>query len=209
MRSVTATMIGRGATDAEIRSACAPYCTGGFDETDLDDFLDRGAGEVERARRGLGRAAGAADVAQIRPAAQGGRQGAWHSRVGARRHGRRDARGHGQKEEVDDQIAQINAEYALVLAGNKAAVMKFEDTTKFRLLQVGAFKQWFANQLVMVGKDGRFAWRLLAGPHGAAAICRHRVRAAGHRRSTSATTISGRGLPSSPGKATARSFWRI
>ena len=35
-------MIGRGATDAEIRSACAPYCTGGFDETDLDDFLDRG-----------------------------------------------------------------------------------------------------------------------------------------------------------------------
>ena len=41
MRSATATMIGRGSTDAEIRSACAPYCTGGFDETDLDDFLDR------------------------------------------------------------------------------------------------------------------------------------------------------------------------
>ncbi len=30
--------------------------------------------------------------------------------------------------------------------------MKFEDDTSFRLLQVGAFKQWFANQLVMIGK---------------------------------------------------------
>jgi hypothetical protein len=42
MRSATATMIGRGCADAEIRSACAPYCTGGFDESDIDDFLDRG-----------------------------------------------------------------------------------------------------------------------------------------------------------------------
>ena len=61
-------------------------------------------------------------------------------------------RGRGQEEDVDDQIAEINAEYALVLAGNKAAVMKFDDATRFRLLQVGAFKQWFANQLVTVGK---------------------------------------------------------
>jgi hypothetical protein len=32
-----------------------------------------------------------------------------------------------------------------VLAGNKAAVMKFEDATRFRLLQVGAFTRWFSN----------------------------------------------------------------
>ena len=31
--------------------------------------------------------------------------------------------------------------------------MKFESATKFRLLQVGAFKTWFANQLVTVGKS--------------------------------------------------------
>jgi hypothetical protein len=64
-----------------------------------------------------------------------------------------ECRGRGQEEEVDDQIAEINSEYALVLAGNKAAVMKFEDNTRFRLLQVGAFRQWFANQLVMIGKE--------------------------------------------------------
>ena len=59
--------------------------------------------------------------------------------------------------------------------------MKFEDTTKFRLLQVGAFKQWFANQTGHGRQEDRFARRLLAEPHGAAAICRHRVRAAGVR----------------------------
>ena len=64
-----------------------------------------------------------------------------------------EAREHDQTKDTDDQIAEINATHALVLAGNKAAVMKFEDNTRFRLLQVGAFKQWFANQPpVMVGK---------------------------------------------------------
>lgn len=53
---------------------------------------------------------------------------------------------------VDDRIAQINSNHALVLAGNKAAIMKFESETKFKLLQVSAFKQWFANQLIRVGK---------------------------------------------------------
>ena len=37
-------------------------------------------------------------------------------RASARRH-----------EEVDEEIAEINADHALVLAGNKAAVMKFEE----------------------------------------------------------------------------------
>jgi Family of unknown function (DUF5906) len=62
------------------------------------------------------------------------------------------ARKRDQTDDVDKQVAEINAEHALVLAGNKAAVMKFEDKTKFRPLQVGAFKHWFANQLVTVGK---------------------------------------------------------
>ena len=61
----------------------------------------------------------------------------------------------------DDQVAdastdieQINKDYALVLAGNKASVMKFEGSaTKFRLLQVSAFKTWFANQIVGSGKN--------------------------------------------------------
>jgi len=57
-----------------------------------------------------------------------------------------------REKEADTQIAKINATHALVLAGNKAAVMKFEEKTKFRLLQVGAFKQWFSNQLIPVGK---------------------------------------------------------
>jgi Family of unknown function (DUF5906) len=54
-------------------------------------------------------------------------------------------------------VAEINDQYALVLAGNKAAIMKFEveSKTKFRLLQVGAFKQWYANQLVpVIGQKG-------------------------------------------------------
>ena len=45
----------------------------------------------------------------------------------------------------------INAHHALVLAGNKTAIMKFEGATKFRLLQVDSFKQWFGNELVQVG----------------------------------------------------------
>jgi hypothetical protein len=40
-----------------------------------------------------------------------------------------------------------------VLAGNNAVVVKFEGSgTKFRLIQVSAFKQWFSNQWVNVGE---------------------------------------------------------
>ena len=56
------------------------------------------------------------------------------------------------EQERDAKIAEINAHHALVLSGNKASVMKFEDVTKFRLLQVGAFRQWYANQFITVGK---------------------------------------------------------
>ena len=106
------------------------------------------------------------------------------------------------------QIAEINAEYALVLAGNKAAVMKFEDKTKFRLLQVGAFKQWFANQSVHVGKKV-----ISLGDYWLGHPERRQYAAASSSRRRDpppapATTICFRGLPSSPGRATARSFWR-
>jgi Family of unknown function (DUF5906) len=50
------------------------------------------------------------------------------------------------------EIAEINREFALVLAGNKASIMKLEGGTNFRLLQVSAFKQWFANRHVKIGK---------------------------------------------------------
>ena len=59
------------------------------------------------------------------------------------------------KEGLDAEMVTINKTHALVLAGNKASVMKFEKIAgkdQFRLLQVGAFKIWFANQHVPVGK---------------------------------------------------------
>jgi hypothetical protein len=60
-------------------------------------------------------------------------------------------RGSGTETVEDKTVAHINTNHALVLAGNKAAVMKFEGSaTKFRLLQISAFKSWFANQFVRV-----------------------------------------------------------
>ena len=41
-----------------------------------------------------------------------------------------------ETKETASEVAQINKDYALVLAGNKAAVMKFDEPTKFRLLQI-------------------------------------------------------------------------
>jgi Primase C terminal 2 (PriCT-2)/Family of unknown function (DUF5906) len=49
------------------------------------------------------------------------------------------------------EISDINGNHALVLSGNKASVMKLEGGTNFRLLQVNAFKQWFANRRIKVG----------------------------------------------------------
>ena len=55
------------------------------------------------------------------------------------------------KEGHDVAVAEINKSHALVLAGDKAAIMKFEEGP-FRLITVGAFKQWFANHQITVGK---------------------------------------------------------
>jgi hypothetical protein len=57
--------------------------------------------------------------------------------------------------DIADEIANVNRDYALVLAGNNAVVMKFEGGTKFRLLQVSALKYWYGNRYVLVGKEAR------------------------------------------------------
>jgi len=44
------------------------------------------------------------------------------------------------QDELDGAVKEINKSHALVLAGDKAAIMKFEDDT-FRLVQINAFKQ--------------------------------------------------------------------
>ena len=54
------------------------------------------------------------------------------------------------QDELDSAVGEINKTYAMVLAGDKAAIMKFEGDS-FRLVQVGGFKQWFANQRVLTG----------------------------------------------------------
>jgi len=50
----------------------------------------------------------------------------------------------------DKEIGDINKDHALVLAGNKSAIMKLEGKSRFRLLQIGAFQHWFANQRITV-----------------------------------------------------------
>ena len=212
MLEAIATMIGRGWSDTAIKLACAPYCRGGADDPDLVPMIEgarkkwnkpneerRGPDDAEIER--LARLSLLEYDQQRKEAAEalGVRVSMLDRMVGAAR----DRLNH---QEDDTEIAEINAEYALVLSGNKASVMKFENVTKFRLLQVGAFKQWFANQLITIGKkvlsvgeywlshpERRQYEGIEFAPSGSAAA--------------PATTISGRGSPSNPRKATARSSW--
>jgi hypothetical protein len=151
MLSATASMVGRGWTDDQIYQTCAPYCWGGEGDGDVEEMV-----EGARAKWNIPDGPAAERLARLtlleydqqRKAAAkalGVRVSQLDSMVGA-------CRTRDQMEDVDSEIAEINADYALVLAGNKAAVMKFENVTRFRPLQVGAFQTWFANQLVMTGK---------------------------------------------------------
>ena len=118
------------------------------------------------------------------------------------------ARERDQKEDVDSQIAEINAEYALVLAGNKAAVMKFEDADQVSPA-AGRRVQAVVCQSDDPGRQGRhYARRLLAGPPAAAAISGHRVRAAGICRPARLLQSVSGVCRRAQGRATARSFWR-
>jgi hypothetical protein len=148
--SATASMVGRGWTDDRIYKTCAPYCWGGEDDPDVEEMV-----EGARTKWNIPDGITAQRLARLtlieyeqqrKQAAKalGVRVTALDNMVGACRAGN-------QAKEVDSEIAEINTDYALVLAGNKAAVMKFEDKTKFRLLQVSAFKQWFANQFITIG----------------------------------------------------------
>ena len=65
-----------------------------------------------------------------------------------------------------DIIAQINAQHAMVLVGNKTAIMRFETATKFRLLQVDSFTQWFGNEWVPVGDKMMSAGKYWLGNSG-------------------------------------------
>jgi hypothetical protein len=57
------------------------------------------------------------------------------------------------QKDADAEITTINTTHALVLAGDKAVVMKLEKINgqnQFRLVQVDAFRKWFANRFVTV-----------------------------------------------------------
>ena len=151
MLRATASMVGRGWTDDRIYQTCAPYCWGGEGDADVDEMVEGARAKWNipdgPAAERLARLTSLEYDQQRKTAAKalGVRVSQLDSMVDA-------CRTRDQTEDVDSEIAEINVDYALVLAGNKAAVMKFEGTARFRPLQVGAFKQWFANQTVMVGK---------------------------------------------------------
>ena len=196
MLRAIASMIGRGWSDSAIKLACAPYCTGDYKDVDLLPMIKGGREkwhkpneernvEVERlaqlslleydqqrkqAAEALGVRVSALD--QMVKAARARIEKEERDRRAREKREQEERERREREEKVDGHIAKINAEYALVLAGNKAAVMKFEDETKFRLLQVGAFKQWFSNQTDHGRQEGDLARRLLAEPSRAAAISR-------------------------------------
>ena len=63
---------------------------------------------------------------------------------------------------AEPAIEELNRSYALILVGDKAAVLKEgaspEERHEFRLLSIGAFNQWLANRIAMVnGKPAPLA----------------------------------------------------
>ena len=57
---------------------------------------------------------------------------------------------HAKDRSLNKDVADINKDHALVLAGNKSAIMKLEGKSRFRLLQISAFQHWFANQRITI-----------------------------------------------------------
>jgi hypothetical protein len=100
-----------------------------------------------------------------------GRAGTWYRRVDERQHQRawEEAVAVVEKRQADDgkeddAIAEINRSYALVLVGDKTAVMK-ESADGFSFMKVTAFKQWFSNQHIQYGgRSVRLAEHWLAHP---------------------------------------------
>jgi hypothetical protein len=58
------------------------------------------------------------------------------------------------KEALSAEVVEINKAHALVLAGNRAVVLKeetVEERTQIRLVQVDGLKQWYANRPITIG----------------------------------------------------------
>jgi hypothetical protein len=53
---------------------------------------------------------------------------------------------------TDPEVSRLNQSYALVLVGDKAAIIKEEEDGSFRLLTPSAFGQWHANHSVQCGE---------------------------------------------------------
>jgi hypothetical protein len=165
MLAATATMIGRGWSDAAIKLACAQYCDGGADDPELEAYINDGRKKFKKPNEERGPNDGEIErLAALSPleydpqrkeAAKklGVRTKVLDEMVAAARQRQEDA---SEAAATDDYatIARVNIDHALVLSGNKAAVMKFESGTKFRLLQISAFKQWFSNQLIRSARTG-------------------------------------------------------
>ena len=103
---------------------------------------------------------------------------------------------------------KINADHALVLAGNKAAVMKFEERDQVspaagRRLQAVVRQPNRSRSARRSSRSATTGWATRNGGNMTASSSHRR-----DRRSARATTISGRVLPSSRRRATARSSWR-
>ena len=127
MLGAIASMIGRGWSDTAIKLACAPYCRGGAEDPDLVPMIE-GAREKWNKPNEEAAASGLDDAEIERLArlslleydqqrkeaakALGVRVSVLDRMVGA-------ARDRDKQEEVDSEIAEINAEYALVLAATR------------------------------------------------------------------------------------------
>jgi hypothetical protein len=55
------------------------------------------------------------------------------------------------KDKAEEVVERLNSEFAVVIAGNKTAVMMFEGDD-FRPLQVDSFRQWYSNNTITVGE---------------------------------------------------------
>ncbi|MGQ2185274.1 primase-helicase family protein [Bradyrhizobium barranii] len=163
VRNAIATMVGRSWSDSAIRMVVRPYCKDGFSDHDLDDFINRARKKWNKpdaetvARDDKARISQLAQLSSLQYDQQrkqvatdlGIRVGKLDQLVD----GARDRLNKPNKSSVDPEIAKINRDHALVLAGDKVAVMKFEGATNFRLLKVGAFKLWLANETVTINKN--------------------------------------------------------
>ena len=54
---------------------------------------------------------------------------------------------------VDQDVAKLNERYALVLVGDKVAIMNTAATTGIQLMTLGAFEQWYRNRFIV--RDGK------------------------------------------------------